>query len=123
MSPAEKICQTCGRRFAWRAKWAEDWAAVTRCSAACRRRKPGPVDRELEATLLRLARARGPRKTLCPSEAARAVRPDDWRDWMERTRMAARRLVADGRLEVLQRGQVVDPSTARGPIRLRVTRR
>ena len=40
---------------------------------------------------------------------------------MERTRRAARRLIGQGQLEMLQRGQRVDPSTARGAIRLRKT--
>lgn len=57
--------------------------------------------------------------TICPSEAARAVAPDDWRGLMERTRAAARRLAAAGRLDVLQKGAVVDAASARGPIRLR----
>ena len=34
--------------------------------------------------------------------------------------MAARRLVDAGRIEIIQRGRVVDPSTAKGPIRLRL---
>lgn len=38
---------------------------------------------------------------------------------MEQARMAARRLVAAGRAEVTQAGRVVDPSTAKGPIRVR----
>ncbi|MEN8756131.1 MAG: DUF3253 domain-containing protein, partial [Akkermansiaceae bacterium] len=50
---------------------------------------------------------------------ARAIFPAErWRDEMERTRRAARRLVATGKLQILQKGKVVDPSTAKGPIRL-----
>ena len=41
---------------------------------------------------------------------------------MEPARMAARRLVDRGEVEVLQRGQVVDPSTAKGPLRIRRAR-
>jgi hypothetical protein len=62
---------------------------------------------------------RGRSTTICPSEVARRVGGDDWRALMEPTRQAARRLVAKGRLEILQRGHVVDPSHAKGPIRLR----
>lgn len=40
---------------------------------------------------------------------------------MEDVRRAARRLVAEGRVEILQRGRPVDPSTAKGPIRIRLT--
>ena len=42
---------------------------------------------------------------------------------MERARMAARRLVAAGVVEITQRGAVVDASAARGPIRIRLRRR
>jgi hypothetical protein len=42
---------------------------------------------------------------------------------MEPARAAARRLVANGEIQITQRGNVVDPSTARGPIRLRWVRR
>ncbi len=41
---------------------------------------------------------------------------------MERARSAARRLVVIGEVEVLQGGRVVDPSTAKGPIRIRRAR-
>ncbi|HQT39759.1 MAG TPA: DUF2256 domain-containing protein [Acidocella sp.] len=32
----EKICVACGRPFAWRRKWAKNWAEVKYCSDACR---------------------------------------------------------------------------------------
>ena len=44
---------------------------------------------------------------------------DDWRPLMEPARAAARRLVVAGEVEVTQGGAVVDPSTAKGPIRIR----
>ncbi|MEM9691545.1 MAG: DUF2256 and DUF3253 domain-containing protein [Myxococcota bacterium] len=115
-----KPCASCGRDFEWRKKWARDWDQVRYCSDACRRRGVREVDRELERAILDLLARRRRGATICPSEAARAVSPDAWRDLMEPTRCAARRLVAGGRLQVLQRGSVVDPSTAKGPIRLRL---
>jgi hypothetical protein len=42
---------------------------------------------------------------------------------MEPARRAARRLVAQGSVEITQHGRVVDPSTARGPIRIRTRTR
>ena len=51
--------------------------------------------------------------TICPSEAARAVGGDDWRELMEPARAAARRLVEHGEVEITQKGHVVDPSTVR----------
>jgi hypothetical protein len=117
-TPAPKLCATCGRRFEWRAKWADDWDTVRYCSRRCRSEKPGALDAALEDAILALLADRDPGKTICPSEAAHRV-ADDWRPLLERTRRAARRLVARGELEITQGGRVVDASDARGAIRLR----
>lgn len=81
------------------------------------------MDRALETSILDLLAARARDATICPSEAARSVDPEGWRALMERARQAARRLVARGEVEITQQGQVVDPSTAKGPIRVRRVRR
>jgi hypothetical protein len=78
------------------------------------------LDLRLEQTILTLLLAREHGATICPSEAARAVSPDDWRSLMERTRAAAQRLVEEQVLVITQKGEVVDLSTARGPIRLKL---
>ncbi len=114
-----KVCVTCGRRFAWRKNWESDWESVRYCSGRCRSEKPNDVDRALEAAILELLAQRAGGATLCPSEAARHVAPDDWRPLMERTRRAARRLVHADKVAILQKGRVVDPDTAKGPIRIR----
>lgn len=90
------------------------------CSDACRRRGVGDGDRALEAAILARLAGRRAGATICPSEVARAELGDGWREGMERVRRAARRLVARGALEITQRGVVVDPSEARGAIRLRL---
>lgn len=119
-TPEPKTCASCGRTIEWRRKWARSWDEVRYCSDACRRHKVTGTDRALEASILDLLAARRGGATICPSEAARAVGgEDDWRDLMEPARRAARRLVAAGEVEVTQQGKVVDPSTARGPIRIR----
>lgn len=114
-----KTCASCGRRFAWRKKWERDWESVRYCSSACRSHPPGDTDRSLEATIVALLDARARSATICPSEAARAVGGADWRPLMEPARRAARRLVGEGRIQITQGGNIVDPSTAKGPIRLR----
>lgn len=119
MDRSPKSCASCGRAIEWRARWARDWDAVRYCSDRCRRERPGPVDRALEEAITGLLATRARDASICPSEAARAVGGDDWRPLMERARRAARRLVAAGEVEICQGGRVVDPSTARGPIRVR----
>nr|WP_204332298.1 DUF3253 domain-containing protein [Geodermatophilus sabuli] len=57
--------------------------------------------------------------SICPSEAARAVSSEGWRELMPAARAAAGRLAAAGAVEVTQRGEVVDVTTARGPVRVR----
>ncbi len=123
-TPPDKSCAACGRTIAWRKKWERDWEQVRYCSDACRGHKPGAQDRALEQAILTLLQARGAGKTICPSEAARAVATSEdesvWRPLMEPARAAARRLVAEGRIVITQGGQVVDGSRAKGAIRLRL---
>ena len=126
----EKSCATCGRTITWRKKWERDWDNIRFCSESCRSHKPTAEDTALEHAILHLLDERGRGKTICPSEAARAVAGqhspqarDDaaaWQPLMEPARAAARRLVAAGRILITQGGHVVEPSTAKGPIRLRL---
>lgn len=118
----EKPCAVCGRTMTWRKAWARTWDQVKFCSNACRERRGSPEQGALEQRILALLQARARDASICPSDVARAV-SDDWRPLMEPVREAARRLVARGLLEMTQGGRPVDPSRARGPIRLRLTRR
>lgn len=119
MTPEDKTCRSCGRRIEWRKKWANNWEDVLYCSAACRSRGVTLIDEALEQSIRSLLQKRAASSTICPSDAARAVSPDEWHDLMEPARRAARRLVAAGEVEITQGGSVVDPSTAKGPIRIR----
>jgi hypothetical protein len=76
-------------------------------------------DQTLESAILELLDQRGEGKTICPSDAARHVDPQNWRSLMEPARAAGQHLVARGQIEVTQKGRVVDPSRARGAIRFR----
>jgi hypothetical protein len=94
-----------------------------------RRRGLGPQESAPEAAIRDLLDTRAATATICPSEAARRVATEhgssgdaDWRSFMEPARMAARRLVEQGEVEIVQHGRVVDPSTAKGPIRIRRAR-
>ena len=115
-----KWCTRCGREIEWRKKWERDWDSVKWCSSECRRRGLTDLDRTLERAILDLLQQRSRAATICPSEAARSADPDGWESIMEDTRCAARRLVVNGSIDIVQKGAVVDPSTAKGPIRLRL---
>jgi len=120
---AAKVCAACGRRMEWRKSWAKNWDVVKFCSDRCRKGKVGEGDRALEAAILRLLKERGAGKTICPSEAARAVAGEEreaWEGLMEPARAAGRRLVAEGKIVITQGGRVVEGSTAKGAIRLRL---
>ena len=79
------------------------------------------VEVRLERAILALLEDRRSDATICPSEAARALDADGWRELMPAARAAAGRLAADGAVEVTQGGRVVDVGTARGPVRIRRT--
>ena len=89
------------------------------CSRACAAAGLDDTDDALARAIVTLLSARARGATICPSEACRAVFGDVDSAHMERTRRAARRLVASGAIVITQGGAVVDPSRARGPIRLR----
>ena len=72
---------------------------------------------EIESTILALLAQRGPDKTICPSEAARALDLS-----MDEVRADAYAMADRGEIEITQKGEVVDGRSARGPIRLRTPR-
>ena len=76
------------------------------------------ADAALREEILRIAERRGSEKTLCPSEAARSIGGDAWRDFMPAARRISFELAAGGRVDVTQKGDVVQPDV-RGPIRIR----
>ncbi|ANZ43477.1 S-adenosylmethionine tRNA ribosyltransferase [Lentzea guizhouensis] len=81
------------------------------------------MEQRLERVILELADARGPAKSICPSEAARAVDADGWRDLMDQARAVARDLAVRGRVVVTSGGQELSPAGEwRGPIRIRTTK-
>ena len=79
-------------------------------------------EKELAAKIRELLNARSAESSICPSDVARAAAPDNWRPLMEPVREAARHMVAHGAVQITQGGEVVDPESVRGPIRIRWTR-
>jgi hypothetical protein len=81
---------------------------------------PASTRTRLRSAVLALAAHRAPSRTICPSDAARAVGGGSWRAQMDSTRDVVRELTAGGDVEVLQKGEVIDAGQPwRGPIRIR----
>lgn len=83
------------------------------------RRGPNPA--EIEERLLALLAARGPGKTLGPTDVARAIggdHPDGWGPLMQPIRRVAVRLMQQGRVVLLRKGRPVDPDDFRGVYRI-----
>jgi Protein of unknown function (DUF3253) len=75
---------------------------------------------QAQKKILELLAQRDPGKTICPSDAARALGGDEgFRPLMDVVRDAAGDLVDEGLIEVTQHGEPVDLDRARGPVRLR----
>jgi hypothetical protein len=72
----------------------------------------------IEAAARSLLRHRGPDKTICPSDVARVVFGEAFRARMQAVRAALFARVRVGELEVRQKGKVVQPDAARGPLRI-----
>ncbi|GGC98967.1 DUF3253 domain-containing protein [Aquisalinus flavus] len=70
--------------------------------------------------ILTLLAQRDPGKSICPSEAAKALAPDNWQPEMHRVREAGRALSDEGLIEVTRKGKPVDPHTVKGVIRYRL---
>ena len=82
----------------------------------------GADPQALENAILTLLAQRQRGATICPSDAARAVYPnaDQWRAAMPAVRAVVGQLATQGGLVVTQGGKIVDITTAKGPIRLRL---
>ncbi len=78
-------------------------------------------DAAIAATMLALIDARAAHATICPSDVARALMPDDetaWRALMAPIRRVAAQLAMAGRVRVTRKGEVVDAESPGGPIRI-----
>ncbi len=70
--------------------------------------------------ILELNGQRGPDKSICPTEVARAAFRDKWRTRMPEARRVADEPASEGRVVFQQRGREVDVISAHGPIRPRI---
>ena len=81
-----------------------------------------PTGDAIREEILRQTAARGPDRSICPSEVARALAGGEegpWRPLMGPVRRAAAELARAGRVEILRKGKPVPPEAMRGVVRLR----
>lgn len=77
---------------------------------------------DIAAAIIDLLGQRAPSASLCPSEVARALRPDpgDWRPLMQPVREAAAALAREDRIIITRKDERLDPDAlGPGPVRLR----
>lgn len=67
-----------------------------------------------------MAMERGPEKSTCPSEIARMLFPDNWREYMRDILSAAIDLHRQGKVLITQGGRPVDVDHIKGPVRIKV---
>ena len=80
-----------------------------------------PSDADFEEAILDLLSQRDADKTICPSEAARALAgkdPDAWSRLMPLVRRTAVKMMKEGRIEIRRKGRAVDPDEFRGIYRI-----
>jgi hypothetical protein len=77
---------------------------------------------QIEAEILRQLHERNPTASICPSEVARALWPEEktWRQGMPSVREVAVQLASAGKIQITQRGQVIKEKSLRGPVRLKL---
>jgi hypothetical protein len=93
---------------------------------------PAPADDEIAAAIEALLASRRAEASICPSEAARVLRPEGWRALMPAVRQVAWDMARAGRLRITQGSVTIDiahadrvqdlpgtPAALRGAIRLR----
>ncbi|MEO1642307.1 MAG: DUF3253 domain-containing protein [Pseudomonadota bacterium] len=79
-----------------------------------KRKKPDTV----EEAILDLITLRGPGKTICPTEAAKAVSNKNWRKLLYEVRASAVRLAVAEKASIYRRGKPVDPLDFKGIYRI-----
>jgi len=76
--------------------------------------------KDISTTILSVATQRGPEKSTCPSEIARKLFPDDWRNHMKNVRNVAIDLHNQGKVMITQKGIAIDVNHIKGPVRIKI---
>ena len=73
----------------------------------------------ITAAMLRIAAERGPEKSLCPTDVARAVSAENWRSLLGAVRQVAADLARAGKVEILRKGKPSNPDWRKRSVRQR----
>jgi len=78
-------------------------------------------DTRIREAILTLLQFRGREKSLCPSEVARYLEPEEWRPLMDPVRAVALHLRQEGKIRITRGGQeLTGPDLKCGPVRLKL---
>jgi len=83
-------------------------------------KKDGGLPADISATILSVAKQRGSEKSTCPSEIARMLFPDDWREHMKDVVEVAIDLHHKNMVAITQKGIPIDVAHIKGPIRIKI---
>jgi len=72
-------------------------------------------------TIIQLCAAEGHEGKVRPEDVAFELYPEDWQSLLKRVRLLARQLAEAGHIEILRKGEPVDPNDFKGVYRLRIS--
>lgn len=75
---------------------------------------------KIATTILSTATHRGAEKSTCPSEIARMLFPNGWREHMKDVLNVAIDLHKKGNVVITQKGVPVDVKSFKGPVRIKI---
>ena len=76
---------------------------------------------DILATILSIAKQRGSEKSTCPSEIARLLFPEEWREHMKNIMDVAIDLHNQGKVVITQKGIPIDVNHIKGPVRIKIS--
>ena len=83
-------------------------------------KKVGDLSAGISTAILSVAAQRGAEKSTCPSEIARMLFPDDWRNHMKDVVDIAVDLHHLNKVAITQKGMSIDVDHIKGPIRIKI---
>jgi len=85
------------------------------------KRKRKISDEAIVETIIQLCAAVGPEDKVRPEDVAMELYPEDWQSLSKRIRLTARQLAEAGHIDILRKGEPVDPDDFKGVYRLRIS--